>query len=103
LLIVNVLSGLLLLEFSLVFLSILSDSLSDIFDRDIAVDIEFLVDAELLGNLERIDMLVFFKNSVLISGWLYNLGDIETLDLIFADLVVTPNNNIIYILASKHH
>ena len=103
LLIVLVLSSLFLLKFSLVFLSILDDSLCDIFDRDIAVNIEFLEDTKLFGNREGIDMLEFFKNVVLIGGWLYNLGDIETLDLILADLVVTPNDDIIHILASKHH
>ncbi len=103
LLVVFVLGYLLLLKLSLVLFSVVDNSLGYVFNSDIAVDIEFLVNAEFLSNLIGINVLVLIEDMILIGRRVNNLGDIETLNLVLADLIVASNNNVIHILASENH
>jgi len=103
LLVVFVLGSLLLLKLSLVLFSVVDNSLGNVINSDITVYIEFLVNAEFLSNLIGINVLVLNEDVILIGRRVNNLRDIETLDLVLADLIVASDNNVIHILASENH
>ena len=103
LLIVLVLCGLLLIKLSLVCLSVMKNSLSNGFEGNVAVNINFLEDSLFLGDLIWVDMLKLLKNLVFVRIGVYYLGNIETLDLVLADLVVASDHNVVHIFASEHH
>jgi hypothetical protein len=82
LLVVFILSSLLFLKLCLVLFSILNNSLSDIFNSDIARDIILFENAKILSDLVGINMAVFLENMIFISFRMNDFSNVETLDLV---------------------
>ena len=88
LIIVLILLYLLLVVLGLVLLSVLDDAFGDRLDCHGRVQVEFLIDAHLLGDLVGVDVLVLLQHLVLIGSRMHHLRYVQALDHIFGDLVV---------------